>query len=95
MVVYAAIIQVGGRAIGADVDADEGWETARNVLKAAVIPIALSSVFVGFTEELMFRGVGLVTFRRMGLGDDRPGGPAVASPPPHRAGRGQRLNSHP
>ena len=126
---YAAIIQVGGRVIGADVDSDEGWQTAGNMLEAAVIPIALSSLFVvglatwlgwweqiiheprpvqrwvrtvpiallltaavgsswgnlfdqqadlaltlvvmvclvGFTEELMFRGVGLITFRRMGL----------------------------
>ena len=129
VLVYAAIIQVGGRVIGADVQTDEGWETAGNVLESALIPIALSSVFVvgiatwlrwwpqivheplrvqrwvrivpiallltaaigsswgnlldqkaelvltlvvlvllvGFTEELMFRGVGLVTFRRMGL----------------------------
>ena len=43
---YAAIIQVGGRVIGADVDSDEGWQTAGNMLEAAVIPIALSSVFV-------------------------------------------------
>ena len=133
MLVYAAIIQVGGRVIGADVDSDEGWETAGNVLEAALLPIALSSVFVisvatwlrwwpqivreplpvqrwvravpiallaaaavgaswanlfdqkaelvlvlvalvcivGFTEELMFRGVGLVTFRRMGLTEAR------------------------
>ncbi len=133
VLVYAAIIQVGGRVIGADVDSDEGWETARNVLESALIPIALSSVFaisiatwlrwwpqivheplpvrrwvrivpialllaaavgaswgqplrsedragahlgravcvVGFTEELMFRGVGLVTFRRMGLTEAR------------------------
>jgi membrane protease YdiL (CAAX protease family) len=129
VLVYAAIIQVGGRIIGADVHTDEGWETAGNMLESAVIPIALSAVFVvgiatwlrwwpqiineprrvqrwvrivpiallltaaigsswanlfdqsadivltlvvlvclvGFTEELMFRGVGLVTFRRMGL----------------------------
>ena len=129
MVVYAAIIQVGGRIIGADVHTDEGWETAGDLAESALIPIALSSVFVialatwlrwwpqiiheplptqrwvrivpiallvtaavgaswsnlfdqkadlvlalialvcivGFTEELMFRGVGLVTFRRMGL----------------------------
>ena len=32
VVVYAAIIQVGGRVIGADVGTDEGWETAGNVL---------------------------------------------------------------
>ena len=131
VLVYAAIIQVGGRVIGADVDADEGWETAGNLLEAALIPIALSCVFVigiatwlgwwpqiiheplrtqrwvrivpialllaaavgsswgnlldqkadlvlalvvlvcivGFTEELMFRGVGLVTFRRMDLSE--------------------------
>ena len=43
---YAAIIQVGGRVIGADVDSDEGWQTAGKMLEAAVIPIALSSVFV-------------------------------------------------
>ena len=129
VLVYAAIIQIGGRVVGADVDADEGLETAGNLLEAAVIPIALSSVFVvgiatwlgwwsqiiheplrtqrwvrvvpaalvlaaaagaswgnlldqdadlvltlvvlvcivGFTEELMFRGIGLVTFRRMHL----------------------------
>jgi len=133
VVVYAAIIQVGGRVIGADVSTDEGWETAGNVLEAALIPIGLSSVFVialatwlrwwpqiiheprpvqrwvrivpvalllaalvgtswgnlfdqkatlvlvlflvvvigGSTEELMFRGVGLVTFRRMGLTEAR------------------------
>jgi membrane protease YdiL (CAAX protease family) len=133
VVVYAAIIQVGGRVIGAGVDADDGWETAGNVIELALIPIALSSVFVvalatwlrwwpqivreqlpvqrwvrivpialllaaavgtswgnlldqkvdlvltlvllvclvGFTEELMFRGVGLVTFRRMGLTEAR------------------------
>jgi hypothetical protein len=45
VVVYAAIIQVGGRVIGADVDSDAGWETAGNMLESAVIPIALSSVF--------------------------------------------------
>ena len=28
-------------------------------------------LIVGFTEELMFRGVGLVTFRRMGLTEAR------------------------
>ena len=129
VLVYAAIIQIGGRVIGADVDADEGLETAGNFLEAMLIPIALSSVFVvgiatwlgwwpqiiheplrtqrwvrivpaalllaaavgtswgnlldqnaglvlslvvlvsivGFTEELMFRGIGLVTFRRMHL----------------------------
>jgi membrane protease YdiL (CAAX protease family) len=129
VLVYAAIIQVGGRTIGADVDADEGWETAGNLLESSLIPIALSCLFVigiatwlgwwsqiiheplrtqrwvrivpvalllaaavgsswgnlldqnadvvlalvvlvcvvGFTEELMFRGVGLVTFRRMDL----------------------------
>ena len=133
VVVYAAIIQVGGRVIGADVSTDEGWETAGNVLESALIPIALSSVFViglatwlrwwpeiiheprpvqrwvrivpialllaaligaswgnlldqtatlvlvfllvvvigGSTEELMFRGVGLVTFRRMELTETR------------------------
>jgi membrane protease YdiL (CAAX protease family) len=133
VLVYAAIIQVGGRVIGADVDADEGWETAGNLLESALIPIALSSVFVvgiatwlgwwpqiiheplrtqrwvrivpiallvaaavgtswgnlldqkadlvlalvvlvcivGFTEELMFRGVGLVTFRRMHVSEAR------------------------
>jgi len=133
VVVYAAIIQVGGRVIGAGVDADEGWETAGNVLRSALIPIALSALFVvsiatwlrwwpqiireprrvqgwvrivpialvlvaavgtswgnlvdqkadlvlvlvllvclvGFTEELMFRGVGVVTFRRMGLTEAR------------------------
>jgi membrane protease YdiL (CAAX protease family) len=129
VLVYAAIIQIGGRTIGADVSTDEAWETAGNVLKSALIPVALSSLFViavatwlrwwpqivsepmrvqrwvrivpvtlllaaaigaswgnlldqqaelvlvlvvlvlivGFTEELMFRGVGLVMFRRMGL----------------------------
>ena len=129
VLVYAAIIQIGGRVIGADVDTDEGLETAGNFVEAMVIPIALSAVFVvgiatwlgwwpqiiheplrtqrwvrivpaalllaaavgtswgnlldqkaglvlalvvlvcivGFTEELMFRGVGLVTFRRMQL----------------------------
>ncbi len=35
-----------GRVIGADVSTDEGWETAGNVLESALIPIALSSVFV-------------------------------------------------
>ena len=129
VLVYLAIIQVGGRVIGADVGADENWETAGNLLRTALIPVALSAVFVigiatwlgwwpqiiheplrtqrwvrivpvalllaaavgaswgnlveqqadlvlalvvlvclvGFTEELMFRGVGLVTFRRMHL----------------------------
>ena len=133
VLVYAAIIQVGGRVIGHDVDADDAWATAGNIIEAALIPIALSSVFVillatwlrwwpqiiheplrvqhwvrivpiallvaaavgaswgnlfdqraelvltlvvlvclvGFTEELMFRGVGLVTFRRMGLTEGR------------------------
>jgi hypothetical protein len=133
VLVYAAIIQIGGRVIGADVDTDEGLETAGNFVEAMVIPIALSAVFVvgiatwlgwwpqiiheplrtqrwvrivpaalllaaavgtswgnlldqkadlvlavvvlvsivGFTEELMFRGVGLVTFRRMGLTEAR------------------------
>ena len=46
VVVYAAIIQVGGRLIGADVDKDEGWETAGNIAESALIPIALSSLFV-------------------------------------------------
>jgi membrane protease YdiL (CAAX protease family) len=129
VIVYAAIIQGGGRIIGAGVDADEAFETTSNLLETALIPIALSSVFaigvatwlgwwqqiiheplrtqrwvrivpialllaaaigtswgnlldqkadlvlalvllvciVGFTEELMFRGIGLVTFRRMHL----------------------------
>ena len=133
VLVYVAIIQIGGRVIGADVDADEGLKTAGHFLEAMVIPIALSSVFVvgiatwlgwwpqiiheplrtqrwvrivpaalvlaaavgaswgnlldqkadlvlalvvlvclvGFTEELMFRGVGLVTFRRMQLTEGR------------------------
>lgn len=130
---YAAIVQVAGRLIGADVDEDDGWATAGNVVESALIPIALSSLFVitlatwlrwwpeiiheplrvqrwvrivpialaltalvgsswgnvfdqpaglvlalvlvvgigGATEELMFRGVGLVTFRRMGLTEGR------------------------
>jgi uncharacterized protein len=133
VLVYAAIIQAGGRIIGADVDSDEGWRTTGAVLESSLIPIALSAVFavgiatwlrwwpaivaeplpvqrwvgivpialivaaavgtswgnlleqeadlvltlivlvciVGFTEELMFRGVGLVTFRRMDLTEAR------------------------
>ena len=133
VLVYAAIIQIGGRVIGADVDADEALETTSSFLEAMLIPIALSSVFVigiatwlgwwpqiiheplrtqrwvrivpaalllaaavgtswgnlldqkaglvlalvvlvcivGFTEELMFRGVGLVTFRRMHLSEGK------------------------
>ncbi len=133
VLVYAAIIQGGGRIIGADVDSDEAFETAGNLLESSLIPIGLSSVFaigiatwlgwwpqiiheplrtqrwvrmvpialllaaavgtswgnlldqktdlaltlvvlvciVGFTEELMFRGIGLVTFRRMGLTEAR------------------------
>ena len=129
VIVYAAIIQGGGRIIGAGVDAGDTFETAGNLLETALIPIALSAVFaiavatwlgwwpqiiheplrtqrwvrivpialllaaavgtswgnladqkaelvlalvvlvciVGFTEELMFRGIGLVTFRRMDL----------------------------
>lgn len=129
VLVYAGIIQIGGRVIGADVHSDEGWATAGNIVEASLIPIGSSSLFaiglatwlrwwpqiiheprpvqrwvrivpitlvlaaaigaswgnlfdqradvvlalvvlvllVGFTEELMFRGVGLVTFRRMGL----------------------------
>jgi hypothetical protein len=46
VLVYAAIIQVGGRVIGADVDQDEGWETAGNISESSLIPIALSSLFV-------------------------------------------------
>lgn len=133
VLVYAAIIQVGGRVIGADVSSDAGWESAGNVVEAALLPIALSALFVvglvtwlrwwpevvheprrvqrwvgvlplalvltaavgaswgnlldqpaslvlvlvalvllvGFTEELMFRGVGVVTFRRMALTEGR------------------------
>ena len=129
VIVYAAIIQGVGRIIGAGVDSDDAFETTSNLLKTALIPIALSSVFaiavatwlgwwqqiiheprrtqrwvrivpialllaaligtswgnlldqeaglvlalvalvciVGFTEELMFRGIGVVTFRRMHL----------------------------
>ena len=43
VVVYAAIIQVGGRVIGAE---DDGWATAGNVVESSLIPIALSSLFV-------------------------------------------------
>lgn len=130
---YVAIIQAGGRLIGGEVDPAEGYDTAGNVLRAGLIPIALSAVFavlvatwlgwwrdilheplrtapwvgaipivllavavigtswgnlldqeaglvatlvvmvcfVGFTEELMFRGIGVVTFRRMGLTEAR------------------------
>ena len=133
VIVYLAIIQVGGRTIGADVDSDEGFETAANILESGLIPIAISCVFailvatwlgwwaqivheplrtqrwvrvvpvallvvavvgaswanlfdqkvelvltlvvlvslVGFTEELMFRGIGVVTFRRMGMTEGR------------------------
>ena len=133
VIVYAAIIQGGGRIIGAGVDADDAFETAGNLVEVALIPIALSSVFaigvatwlgwwrqiiheplrtrrwvrivpialllvaavgtswgnlldqeadlvlalialvciVGFTEELMFRGIGLVTFRRMHLAEGK------------------------
>lgn len=129
VVVYAAIIQVGGRVIGAGVDPDDAFATTGDFLPAVLIPIALSAVFavavatwlgwwsqiiheprrtqrwvrivpialllaalvgtswgnlldqesglvlalvalvcvVGFTEELMFRGIGVVTFRRMRL----------------------------
>ena len=129
VIVYAAIIQIGGRIIGSGVDSDDAFATTGNFLKTALIPIALSSVFaiavatwlgwwqqiiyeprrtqrwvrivpialllaaligtswtnlldqkaglvlalvvlvciVGFTEELMFRGIGVVTFRRMHL----------------------------
>ena len=128
VIVYAAIIQGVGRIIGAGVDFDDAFETTSNLLKTALIPIALSSrvrdrrcdlawlvatdhpraaadaalgtdradrdlllaaligtswgnlldqeaglvlalvalvCIVGFTEELMFRGIGVVTFRRM------------------------------
>ena len=129
VIVYAAIIQIGGRIIGAGVDADDAFETTSNFVESTLIPIALSGVFaigvatwlgwwsqiiyeplrtqrwvrivpialllaaavgtswgnlldqeaelvlslvllvciVGFTEELMFRGIGVVTFRRMNL----------------------------
>ena len=45
VIVYAAIIQVGGRIIGAGVDSDDAFETTSNFLKTTLIPIALSSVF--------------------------------------------------
>lgn len=132
VIVYLAIIQVGGRVIGADVG-EEGFETATGLVESALIPIVISAVFavavatwlgwwqqivneplrtqrwvgivpiallvaallgaswgnladqkaglvlafvalvcvVGFTEELMFRGIGVVTFRRMGLTEGR------------------------
>ena len=133
VLVYLAIIQGGGRLIGGEVDPSEGYDTAGNVVRAGLIPIALSAVFavlvatwlrwwpeivheplrtarwvaaipivllavavigtswgnlldqdaglvaavvvmvclVGFTEELMFRGIGVVEFRRMGLTEAR------------------------
>ena len=133
VLVYLAIIQGLGRIIGADVDSEDGWETAGNLVESSLIPIALSGVFaigiatwlgwwqqiiheplrtqrwvrivpvalllaaaigtswanlldqkaelvltlvvlvliVGFTEELMFRGIGVVTFRRMDLSEGR------------------------
>ena len=144
VLVYAAIIQIGGRIIGANVDADDALETTGNFVEAMLIPIALSSVFVvgiatwlgwwpqiiheplrtqrwvrivpvalllaaavgtswgnlldqnaervlalvvlvcivGFTEELMFRGVGLVTFRRMHLTEARSRSTARSSSAP-------------
>ena len=45
VIVYAAIIQVGGRIIGSGVDSDDAFATTGNFLKTALIPIALSSVF--------------------------------------------------
>ena len=36
-----------------------------------VLTLVVLVLIVGFTEELMFRGVGLVTFRRMGLTEAR------------------------
>lgn len=45
VVVYAAIIQVGGRLIGAGVDSDDAFATTRGFLETTLIPIALSTVF--------------------------------------------------
>ena len=36
-----------------------------------VLTLVVLVCFVGFTEELMFRGIGIVTFRRMGLTEAR------------------------
>jgi membrane protease YdiL (CAAX protease family) len=125
VIVYLAIIQVGGLVIGNGIDGGETMATAGNMLRSMTIPIAISTgfaiglatwlgwwpqilheqlrvrkwvwlvpiamlisavvmvdwgnlvgqkaglilvllltvVLVGFTEELMFRGVGVVTFR--------------------------------
>jgi hypothetical protein len=41
VIVYAAIIQGGGRIIGVGVDADNTFETAGNLLETALTPIAL------------------------------------------------------
>ena len=45
VLVYLAIIQGLGRIIGADVDSEDGWETAGNLVESSLIPIALSGVF--------------------------------------------------
>ena len=45
VLVYLAIIRAGGRLIGGEVDPAEGFDTAGNVIRAGLIPIALSAVF--------------------------------------------------
>lgn len=45
VLVYLAIIQGGGRLIGADVDSDDAYATATGLLESTIAPIALSAVF--------------------------------------------------